>query len=298
MLIDPGEEMLFGDIFEASYLFDVHLADDAARMGRGEFPPSVQQKLGTTEPLYSTAIPINEDVVRAHGRSGRERDGRKNKDTLTLPGRAILLSDDCHVPTAYGDRPGRERDRSRARGRLMFASLIDATEAEIAAMASDNNYGRFAIPAHELLAGQSAIAELRRPFTVHARAVDPAHRLASLEPEAKRQLETRWNAFVCRRGPEAARANAQKLGKLLQTDAHPSGREKEAAQLVGATLVTAWDMEGLVMRNVSLAQERGESGDTEIEALSRQLQELAALADTAASKVSALLAERSEAAQG
>jgi hypothetical protein len=298
MLIAPGDEILFGDIFEASYLFDVHLADDAARMGRGEFPPVVQQKYGTTDPLYSTGLPVNDDIVRAHGRSGREREGRKNKDTLTLPGRAILLSDDCHIPTAYGDRPGRERDRTQARGRLMFASLIDATDDQIAEIAGDNNYGRFAIPAHALLGKQPAIAELRRPFTVHARAVDPAHRLASLEPDVKRRLETRWNAFSCRRGPEAARTNAQKLGKLLQAGEEPGSQEKEAAQLVGTTLVTAWDLEGSVMRSVSLAQERGESGNAEIEALSRQLQELAALADTAANKIATLLAERSEAHQG
>jgi hypothetical protein len=294
MLIDPLAEIYFGDIFEAAYLFDVHLADDAARMGRGEFPPIVQQKLGTTDPFYSTGMPINDDVVRAHGRSGRERPGRKNKAALTLPGRAVLLSDDCHIPTAYDDRPDRERDISAARGRLLFASLIDATEEEIAELGG-NSYGRFPFPAHPLLGNQAAIAELRRPFTVHARAVEPAHRLASLDEKAKRQLESRWNAFACRRGPEAARANAQKLGKLLQAGAKPTSTEKETVTLVGSTLVTAWDLEGTVMRNVSLAQERDGTGDAELEALSRQLQQLAAVADEAANGVAKLLAQRSEA---
>lgn len=160
MYVAPRADVRFGDIFEAPCLYDVHLQGDAARLARGEFPKAAPLSGDFyTEP--SDKLRLNGEVIRAHGRSGREVQGREHRAGHDLPGRAVLLSDDCHVPTAYGHR----RDRSQARGRLLFAIVIPASGDEIREVARSANFGRFALRAHELLT-EGGIAELRRTFLV------------------------------------------------------------------------------------------------------------------------------------
>jgi hypothetical protein len=245
--VKPRDEVLFGDIFEAPYLFDVHLQGDAARLTSGEFPPKAPLD-GTFFAEPSSKLALSGDVVRAHGRSGRERQGREHRDTVHLPGRALLVSDDCLIPTAYGNRP----DRSRANGRLLFAIITPAEADDAAAVADGSNFSRFGLPAASVLK-DSGIAELKNVFLVRARDADPAHRIAALDDAARNALDKRWNAFICRRGPEASRQNAEKLRTLLvAAGAH---NHDEAVERLWQTLDLAWEFEGRTMRAVSDAAE-------------------------------------------
>jgi hypothetical protein len=247
----PREDVLFGDIFEAPYFFDVHLRANAARLAFGEFP----KKAPLSGHFYiepNERVPLGDSaLVRAYGRSGREREGREHRHTFLLPGRAVLLSDDCHIPTAYGDRP----DRSEARGRLMFAPIVDVDKDELAKVAEGSTFGRFALPANTPLPG-GGVAELRRTFLVVAEAVDPKQRLAALDEQGRTELEKRWNAFACRRGPLSARENAAKLLRLLVGD-EAFAEHDDVAVAVWQTLDLAWEFEGKTMRAASDALESG-----------------------------------------
>jgi hypothetical protein len=280
--VAPRPDILFGDIFEASYLFDVALHDDAARLTSSEFPP----KAPIQGPFYappSEKLRLAGDVVLAHGQTWREKPGRKNRDSFDLPGRALLLSDDCHVPTARGDRP----DRSDAgRGRLLFAIVAAASAEEIAAAQARVNYNRFALPPAELLP-DGGIAELQRLFSVRARDVQPEHRLAALDADGRRALDVRWNAFAARRGPEAAKQNANKLAYLLAGSEGPTPEDAQAGQSVWELLDFAWDIEGSTMRAVSDAYESGVARDEATDRVVEDLRALSLLATQAADRIDA-----------
>lgn len=274
MYVKPRDEVLFGDIFEAPYLFDVHLQGDAARLTSGEFPPKAPLD-GTFFAEPSSKLPLSGDVVRAHGRSGRERQGPVHRDTVHLPGRALLLSDDCLIPTAYGNRP----DRSRANGRLLFAIITPAEADDAAAVADGSNFSRFGLPAGSVLK-DSGIAELKNVFLVRARDADPAHRIAGLDDAARNALDKRWNAFICRRGPEASRQNAEKLRTLLVTaGAH---NHDVAVERLWQTLDLAWEFEGRTMRAVSDAAEAIAAPEPSLARVIEDLRGIAALAAEAA----------------
>ncbi len=281
MYVEPRPDVLFGDIFEAPYLFDVHLQADAARLTTAEFPNRAPL-VGTfyTEPQEKLAL--TGEVVRAYGRSGQEREGREHRDTHGLPGRAILLSDDCHIPTAYGDRP----DRHEARGRLLFAILRLADEDTIREVAAGTSFARFALSGEEPL-GQAAIADLGRVFLVHAKAVDPAHRVASLDDDGRLALEKRWSALTCRRGPEASRENAGKLGELLADGPELTCEQREAVTALWQVLDLSWDLEGRVMRSASVAFEQGGDCAPVLGEVIDGLRGLSALANAAADQLEA-----------
>lgn len=281
MYVEPRPEVLFGDIFEAPYLFDVHLQADAARLTTAEFPSKAPLH-GTfyTEPQEKLAL--TGEVVRAYGRSGQEREGREHSDTHDLPGRAVLLSDDCHIPTAYGDRP----DRDEARGRLLFAILRPADEDTIREVAAGTSFARFALPGEPPL-GQAAIADLRRVFLVHAKAVDPAHRVAGLDDAGRVALEQRWNAFTCRRGPEASRENAGKLGELLAGGPELTREQREAVTTLWQVLDLSWDLEGRAMRSASDAFEQGGDVAAALGEVVEGLRGVSALANAAADQLEA-----------
>ncbi|HEY5195588.1 MAG TPA: hypothetical protein VIJ51_01015 [Solirubrobacteraceae bacterium] len=270
MYVKPRPEVLFGDIFEAPYLFDVHLQGDAVRLATAAFPP----KAPLTGAFYaepSEKLPLAGDILRAHGRSGREREGREHRDTMNLPGRALLLSDDCHIPTAYGNRP----DRSGGRGRLLFAIITPAEADDVAASAGGTNFSRFGLPAGHGLA-EPGIAQLKNLFLVRALGVDPAHRLASLDADGRDALDKRWNAFICRRGPEASQQNAEKLGTLL------AGAGATAVEKLWQTLDLAWEFEGRTMRAVSDAAEAHTDPGSSLAQVIQDLRGISALAGEAA----------------
>ena len=279
MYIDAGPDVLFGDIFEAQYLFDVHLQGDATRLARGAFPRRAPLT-GTffAEPQENLAL--NTDVVVAHGRSGQEKEGREHKGTYDRPGQALLVSDDCHIPTAYGDRP----DRSGARGRLMFAPIVPVDEDELRAVAEGSSYSRFALPAAGRIS-QPSVAELKRVFQVNARAVDPEDRIGALDDDSRQQLEKRWAAFACRRGPLVSNENASKLARLMAGSAEPSEPQVTAVTTLWQTLDLGWDIEGRIMRRASDALEQEHPARPVVEEVVDGLRGLVELAGLAADRL-------------
>lgn len=282
MYAPPRTEVLFGDIFEAASFFDVHLRGDSARLASAEFPPKAPLN-GTFYIEPTEAVPLRGDVVLAHGRSGRERQGRENVETMRLPGRAVLLSDDCHIPTAYGKRP----DRSEARGRLMFAPIVSVDEEALAKVAAGTTFARFALPAEGRLP-EGGVAELRRTFLIAAADVDPGTRLASLDEEGRDELEKRWSAFACRRGPEASWENALKLGRLIAGQRDLLDTHADAVQALWQVLDLAWSFEGATMRSASDALEAGRPPGPVLDQVNDDLRGLAALVEHALSLLDGL----------
>lgn len=273
---------MFGDIFEAPHFFDVHLRGDSRRLAFADFPAKAPLS-GTFYAAPSEKLPLQGEVVLAYGRSGRELPGRESRHTTDLPGRAILLSDDCHVPTAYGDRPG----RSRARGRLLFAPIVSVDEDELAKVAEGTTFARFALPREGLLP-DGGVAELRRTFLVAATAVEPAARLASLDEGGRKALERRWNAFACRRGPEASWENVVKLARLASGGENPPPAHRDAAQALWQVLDLAWELEGSTMRKVSETLEASAAPEPALSRVREDLRGLIQLGEAALTRLEAL----------
>lgn len=280
MFINPRPDVLFGDVFEADYLFDVHLEGDAVRLAEGAFPPRAPLS-GSFYAEPGDKLGPNGDFVRAHGRTGREHAGRENQGTLAEPGRAILLSDDCYIPTVYGNRG----DRRSGNGRLLFAIITEADGEDVVATVG-SNFARFALPADGPITA-SGIAELKNSFLVRARDVEPSHRIASLDEDGRSALEKRWNAFVCRRGPEASQANASKLGQLLTGPNAPTVEQTAAVELLWQTLDINWDFEGRTMRSVSDALEAAEGPEPSLTRVIDDLRRISVLASETADRLEA-----------
>jgi hypothetical protein len=281
VFIVPRADVLFGDVFEADYLFDVHLEGDAVRLTESAFPA----KAPLSGPFYtepSEKLKLNGDFVRAHGRSGREHPGRESEGTLADPGRAVLLSDDCYIPTAYGSRG----DRRSGNGRLLFAIVSKADEGEDVVATVGGNFARFAMPADGPIES-NGIAELKNTFLVRAGDVDPAHRIASLDDSGRLALEKRWNAFACRRGPEASQVNASKLGQLLTRGSAPTAEQNDAITLLWQSLELNWDFEGRTMRSVSDALEASEEPEPSLTRVIDDLRRISMLAGEAATRLEA-----------
>lgn len=281
MFIPPRPEVLFGDIFEANYFFDVHLEGDAMRLTEGMFPPKAPLS-GVFYTQPEEKLRLGGDYVRAHGRSGRERPGRENQGTLSEPGRAVLLSDDCYIPTVYGSRG----ERRSGNGRLLFAIITKPDDEPDVVATAGSNFARFALSADGPLT-PSGIAELKNTFLVRARDVDPSHRIASLDESGRLALEKRWNAFACRRGPEASQINAQKLGTLIVGKNAPTPDQDEAITLLWQTLDLNWDFEGRTMRSVSDALEADQGPQPSLSRVIKDLRRISVLANEAAGRLEA-----------
>src|SRR5438105_184693 len=108
----------FGEIFEAAWLFDIAVEDDAVRLKSYQLPTRSGGGLG-----YKTG-PTNEDFVLGHG------------ERFSL---AILVSDDCHAETVC---------MRAGRGRLLLAPLeplASPEEYEAAAEETKQHFGRLTI---------------------------------------------------------------------------------------------------------------------------------------------------------
>lgn len=277
--ISPRPDVLFGDIFEADYLFDVHIEGDAMRLTESTFPPRAPLS-GVFYTQPTDKLRLVGDYVLAHGRSGRERPGREGQGTIPEPGRAVLLSDDCYIPTIYGSRG----DRRLGNGRLLFAIITKAEDGTDVVTTAGSNFARFALPADGPITW-SGIAELKNTFLVRARDVDPSHRIASLDDAGRLALDKRWNAFVCRRGPEASQINAQKLGTLIVGKNAPTPDQEAAIALLWQTLDLNWDFEGRTMRSVSDALEAGQDPAPSLSLVIEDLRRISVLANEAAGRL-------------
>ncbi len=248
---DPGEDPIsFGDIFEGKHFIDVHAKLETRPLGGGDTPRVTTERIlkkfnrpltGTAEavPIYSPALPPLKENFHALAFGGERMKGDG-------PLRAILLSDSCTVDTALGTERGR-----RPQGRLLFAPVLPATEAQIVKLEERRVFGRFPLPKDKEREFDGGVAELRDCFMVDARDVCPNDRILTLSGEAAEDLEAAWDACAMRRGPHVVEHNVTKLASLLANDEGVSDDDIEAVEMIAQTLVTAWRLEGGLLRAVA-----------------------------------------------
>jgi hypothetical protein len=274
----PTGEIEFGDIFEADYLFDIFVRADSTAIPGYQAPAKLAEPMGRklvgrplpAEPfdIHSPVFPprIGQDFVRAHGAKRR----------------AVILSDNCVIATAFGYD---DRKQAKRAGRLIFAPIVDATAKEIETVSKQAGYGRFPLDPTGFFPG--GIVELRRAFMADLRAIKPEQRLARPDPALAELLEVRWSAYSARRGPDVFNTNAHKLKNVVARPDEPGVAEKEAAARVAEVLGLAWRLEGGPLEEAAAAWDKGHDAEPAIAALVDGLRELEQAAASAATKLGA-----------
>ncbi len=264
--LPPGRTISFGDIFDLSFLYDVHVRADAVALGSRDLPA----KAGGGR-AYANAYPGRQWVL-ARGELGL----------------GILISDNCLVDTALGQ----DRGNAPPKGRLLFAPVTEIPVRDLPL----KTFGRFALPRWDGV-WEAASAELRRCFMVDARDVagNRDKRRVSLGAETAEQLEIRWSAYAARRGPLSSGRNCEKLAEVLARelgDQELTQGDRDVAFSVAAALATAWRVEGSDLEAVSDAYSAGAGGLREAGTLLEGLRGLATLASQAADLLDRRLASQ------
>jgi hypothetical protein len=273
---DPGEDPIsFGDIFEGEHLIDVHAKLETRPLGGGDTPRITTERIlkkfnrdlissDDPVPVYSPALPPLKESFHALAFGGD-----RIKDNGPL--RAILISDSCIVDTALGGERGR-----RPQGRLLFAPVVNATDAQITKLQERRVFGRFPLPKDTDLHFDGGVAELRDCFMVDARDVRATDRIITLSDEAAEDLEAAWDVSAMRRGPHVVEHNVTKLARSLAGgDEDVSDADVEAVEMIAQTLIAAWRLEGGLLRAAADAQE------PDAEALHQMVAELKDLEESA-----------------
>jgi hypothetical protein len=275
---DPDEDPIsFGDIFEGEHLIDVHAKLETRPLGGGDTPRITTERIlkkfnrdltgsGDPVPVYSPALPPLKESFHALAFGG---DRMKDDGPL----RAILISDSCIVDTALGGERGR-----RPQGRLLFAPVVTATEAQITKLQERRVFGRFPLPKDTELHFDGGVAELRDCFMVDARDVRASDRILTLSDEAAEDLEAAWDASAMRRGPHVVEHNVAKLARSLAGDEDVSDADVEVVETIAQTLIAAWRLEGGLLRAAADAQEPDAEALQQIVAELKELEESARLA--------------------
>lgn len=280
---EPSKGVRFGDLFRGDTLFDAYLKSDAVALGSHVMGdqmrdrlaahynrPDIREAVGAL--AFSGALPQKpeHDHLLAHGRHCR----------------AVLVTDDCAIESAYG------RDGAEPRGRLLFAAVRDASDADAEELAQTPSFDRFPLPAEQPHVETPGIVDLKRLFMVDVRDANPSFRFASLSDEAAEDFAVNWAAYVTRHGPLPGLKNAEKLAVLL---AGGRGNNLEAAHVTAAELISeivnmAWRLEGDALELVSEAYERNTSGTEAINAVLQVVRQIAARASEATSALEAHVA--------
>lgn len=233
----PAAAAVFGDVFRADFLLDVHVRADAVTLGEAQLSARQVRQLATlgvpptgSVDIYSPAFSDSTGFVlaRATGASGT----------------AMLVSDSCAVATALVQG----RQKRSVGGRLLFVPvLVDPPPAVWERLRKRTDFGRLALDPHAAWP-DGAIAELRLCFMVDARdvKVNLDARIATLSPAGADELAARWAAFATRRGPIAYEQSAAKLGHVLAARAGVAVGDQHVAvgDEVARTLDLAWTLEG------------------------------------------------------
>lgn len=272
----PGREIRFGDIFEAPHLFDIFLRDDGVAVGPTTLPARFAERFGQSAgvtiegaiPLYSPNLPLphRADFVLAHGTTQR----------------AVLVSDNCTIATVFGYG----RDRPRPTSRLLFAAVLDKP-GEIEDVAVTQPFNRFALEKAGFFDG--GIIDFRHLFIVHARAVDPGRRKASLLDDVLDELEVRFSAHTVRRGPLVIDRNADKLITLLRSAGIAEADANEAGAHVARALNLSWHAEGGALGDAAEAADDETPGQEAVQRLADDLRALATATAEAATSLEAQL---------
>jgi hypothetical protein len=263
------EELSFGDVCDAEFLYDVHVRKDARAMGRQTAPAKFAKRWGREEetPYFVPGVDIRRDehYVLAHGQHQQ----------------AVALSDDCLIATALGRDGGGPTTR-----RLLFAPVVDATEEQLEAV-GDGNFGRFPLPADEHHY-EHHIIDIRRCFMVDARDVhealaDDALRVRSLDDGTRDDLAIRWSAYALRRGPFVAEDSLAKFAEYLLASGHVADEQVavDVATALADVVAAAWGYEGRGVEGAGTAQEDGRPPGDAVTTLVRELEQLHAVTDAA-----------------
>lgn len=281
---EPQEHVLFGDVFEASWLLDIFVRDDTQLIGGGELAGHLVVKLGkwmsTDLPeeavgLYSPTFPLKEADRYALAHASYLPDADVHH--------AILVSDSCLAATALVQR----RIKRSVSGRLLFAPVRGATAEEYEKLQNEVDFGRLPLAAHDALP-EHPVAELRQCFmvdAVHLKAHTDTRVLACTEALGE-TLEAHWTAYAARRGPVAYERNTLKLAYLIAGGRPPEEADEAVSDTLAEVLDCAWALEGADLEAVALSEEvvrvngadAAEHTGQRLDDLIARLQELADLA--------------------
>jgi hypothetical protein len=253
------DELSFGDICEAEFLYDVYVRGDARALGRDQTSASfAKKKYGVDEAIQffipDLELKEGENYVLSHGWHRR----------------AVCISDDCLILSALG-RGDREPD-----GRLLFAPIVPATEGDLKELDEAPTYGRFPLPGDAVFS-EHAIVELRRCFMADARdihAVLPGLVVLSTTDETRLGLANRWAAYACRRGPFVVEDNLEKFAQLLVERGVGEDDAVGLAEALGKVAGTAWAYEGGALEGAGIAGDEGADPAPVLKEIERHLEAL------------------------
>ena len=204
MYTAPGEQLSFGDIYEADWLFDVYVRTDSAAM----FRRSVQ---GLKDPVWV----VRGSATRQENEPIRVEATMQPDDVVLTVGTlrmGVVLTDDCEIASLSGARP----DGWDPRGRILMAGI----RSDDGKVRDDLELGIHPLPPDQQSAFPGGLVDFNRLYEVQTKSLvappdDHLRKVASLTPDAKYQLGERLGGHLLRQGPMAAEVGARKLSRLL-----------------------------------------------------------------------------------
>lgn len=206
------EDLRFGDIVEAEWIFDVHLREDARPLNKQTVCGSVSALLPEDRSAVTAERHAPRDLVMAHA------------NVSQAANRAVIVSDDCDIADAIESPQGR---------RLTLAALtpLDADEGVRAGQLVSDAFDRFPIAPQEADDFAGGIIRFQRVCAVAAKELLALKPVLTIASEQDRQsLRMRWNAHSARHGPLVVAQAALDLVKLLM-----AGGDRERAKELRAT---------------------------------------------------------------
>ncbi len=290
----PRQAAGFGDLFEADFLLDLFVREDATFLGGGQLAgQKLIARLGgwmNAEGIEAEAVDLFSPAfaVRAQDRFAL---GHASHRLLQERRLALLISDSCLTATALAQG----RAKRSPGGRLLFAPVSQIDPDEWERLRQEPDFERFPLPPEEAQGLTALVAELRHVFMVDAKHL-AAHldsRLLSLAPATAESLEAHWAAYATRRGPLAYERNTLKLAFLLAGGAQPGEEEQRSADAIAEVLDLTWLLEGKDLEDVSEAEEQVRLEGAQASALlpdlklaiAARLHELSTLATQAAERL-------------
>lgn len=295
------DQLRFGDVVEADWVFDLCLRDDARALIRqtvrgGEVLIAQDRSAVTRRRDYP------KDIVLAHSGFDDLALGHASVENTTTARRAVVVSDDCDIQDAI----------KTGRGRLRIAGLVAlppaGTEEREHWLASEA-FDRFPLrPQDELEPSfEGGVIEFQRTVAVMAKDLLDLKPVLTIEDEQDRQnLRIRWTAHAARHGPAVTAQSALDLIKLLIID----GDEERARELRDAhnpildaddmemirrlkgVAALTWTLEGGNVDAIAAALERGDAPDTSLDTTADLLERLGAACAEAVAAVRASGARR------
>jgi hypothetical protein len=284
----PEHDVLFGDVFKASWLLDIFVRDDTQLIGGGELAGNLVVKLGK---WMHADLPAEAIDLYSPSFAPKQADRYALAHASYLPDvdahHAILVSDSCLAASTLVQG----RAKRSVSGRLLFAPVRGVSAEDYEKLQYEVDFGRLPLPGHEALP-ECPVAELRHCFMVDAVHLKghTGDRVLACTEHLGESLEAQWNAYAARRGPLAYERNTLKLAYLLAGGQQPEEADEQATDTIAAVLDCAWTLEGAGLEEVSASEEAvrfdgadaGEHAAQRLDDLIGRLRELAELATQSA----------------